>query len=197
MAFDIIIPHGNEKELCAMASALGASKLLLLYEPGNVPASLPDLGIDVTIALLCTSSTAEKFLAGKHPVALVSSEHDKNIFERRNAPKYLLGLGESELSDKTHQRESGLNQPLLRELHKKGVTVVLSVDKLLSCSGQERARLMGRWMQNIILCRKYNVPILIASCASTPYAIRSSHDRQSTGIVLGMQPTEAAEPMTF
>ena len=76
------------------------------------------------------------------------------------------------------------------------MTVILSGDKLLACGGHERARLMGRWMQNIILCRKYNVPILIASCASTPYALRSSHDRQSIGIVLGMQPKEAADAMT-
>jgi hypothetical protein len=183
MFTDIVFPHGNEKEIVEMARVLGIGRLLMLYE--GKPKILPDLGMAVVTGSVRTAD-------GKSGIAVFSSEKDRLVFERSDAPKVLLGLGESGRHDKMHQRESGLNQPLLRDLAHREAVVVLSLASLLRREGAERSELMGRWMQNISLCRKMKVPIVIASCAASPYDMRSPHDMQSVGIVLGMHPSEAA-----
>jgi len=191
MVDDIILPQGNEKELAEMAARLGMRSLLALYPIGRVPTSLPKLACDVVVGTLCDANRAEAALQNGGIVALISSEVDKNVFERRSAPSLLLGVGETTKGDRMHQREGGLNQPLARSLAKHGTIVVLALSSLLQRDGEQRAQLLGRWMQNAAICRKANVRTLIASCASTPYGLRAAAERKSIGVIVGLHEAEA------
>jgi hypothetical protein len=195
MFADIVFPDNNEKELAVMAQRLGISRLLLLYPFGKVPA-LPDLGVEILVGVVASPNDFEKARQRHQVVAVRSSEYDRVLFERTLAPTLLLNLGEGTKEDRMHQRDAGLNQPLMRDIARREAKVVLSVASLLRAEGQERATLMGRWMQNIALCRKMKVKVVIASCASMPYEMRSCHDMQSLGIILGMHPQEAQEAVS-
>jgi RNase P/RNase MRP subunit p30 len=49
--------------------------------------------------------------------------------------------------------------------------------------------------QNIVFCRKFKVPTLIASFARTPFELRNPSDLASFFTVLGMHPEEAKKAL--
>jgi len=175
------MPQGNEKELNEMAQQLGL-ELLFLYPPNRNPASQPS-------GILCTHNEVRK------GCFLLSSEHDKDALALR--PAAIIGLGESEKPDRIHQRTAGIDQPLAKEMASKKCTVIISTASILRQEGKERAILLGRWMQNIFVCRKAGVSVVIASCASTPWELRAAHERQALGMLLGMTEQEAAASTEF
>jgi hypothetical protein len=193
MAADIVVPRNNEAELIAMAKRLGYDSLLLLSPVGKCVVKA-DNDIDMACGVLATAQTIGK---ANGIVALQSSDHDFALVSAQQAPRFLIGLGESTRPDKLHQRVTGIDQPLLRELAKHKVSVVLSFASLLARSGQERAQLLGRWMAIVPLCRKAGVRVIIASCATEPYQLRSPQDLQSLGILIGMHPTEASSALSW
>lgn len=191
MVDDIILPQGNEKELAAMAARMGMRSLLALYPAGRAPASLPKLECDIVVGTLCDANRAEAALQKGGIIALISSDNDRVVFERRAAPKLLLGIGENPKGDRMHQREGGLNQPLVNALRKHEAIIVLAVSSLLQRDGEQRALLLGRWMQNASIARRAGVRTLIASCASTPAGLRAAAERKSIGVLVGLHESEA------
>lgn len=212
MVSDIVIPQGGKDgraEFIAMAKRLGIDSLLLLCKAPckecGADASgsgVIDKDVDVRCGRLVSGRDAGKADAGKaagagEVIVLQSSERDFALVSGKDAPRFLVGLGESPRQDRLHQRTSGVDQPLLRELKRRKVAIVLSVASLLARDGEERARLLGRWMDIIALCRKEGVKIVIASCAADHYGMRSPVDMQSIGIALGMHPAEAEDALSW
>jgi hypothetical protein len=212
MVCDIVIPQdgkGGNAEFVAMAKRLGIDDLLVLCKApckeccaAASGSGVIDTDVNVRCGALVSGHDAGKGdafkAAGKDGiVVLQSSERDFALVSGKEAPRFLVGLGESPRNDKLHQRVSGVDQPLLRELKRRKVAVVLSVASLLARSGAERATLIGRWMDIIALCRKDGVRIVIASCAASPYGMRSPVDMRSIGIALGMHPMEAEAALSW
>lgn len=83
--------------------------------------------------------------------------------------------------DKMHQRDSGLNQVLVKLAKKNNVAIGISFKNILS----SRAEDLGRIIQNIELCRKYKVKIVILE-----YEDRNPEDVNSLFKVLGMTAKE-------
>jgi RNase P/RNase MRP subunit p30 len=83
-----------------------------------------------------------------------------------------------------HFRASGLNQILCRLAKKNKVLIAVPL-KLINNS-ENKPMMLGRIMQNIILCRRYKVSQLIASFAEKPYEMKSPNDLMSLAITLGM-----------
>ena len=52
-------------------------------------------------------------------------------------------------------------------------------------------------MQNVRLCRKYKVRMVLASFAHDPWEMRSAYDLLAFGQVLGMTPKEATVALNF
>ncbi len=90
--------------------------------------------------------------------------------------------------DKMHQRDSGLNQVLCKLAKEKGVAIGFSFRSILNA--KSRAKLMGRMIQNIKLCRKYKVRMVIGSFAKTESETRNVKDVQAFFRVLGMTGAE-------
>ena len=191
MFSDIVVPKGNEQEILAMAKRLGYDGLLMLYPAGKT-AGMADSTLDVrTGSLVSASEKADGIFA------LKSSDRDFGVISGKKPPQFLLGLGESSRHDKLHQRVTGIDQPLLKELKQKKVSVVLAFASLLERKGEDRAQLLGRWMDIVLLCRKEGVRIIIASCADNPYGLRAPLDLESLGVILGMHPSEAKEALSW
>ena len=123
-----------------------------------------------------------------------SSDNDRRIIEKTNAD-LIFDFEEKAKKDFIHHRNSGLNQVLCKLLREKDKIVCFNFNTVLKSKGMLRAQLIGRMMQNIRLCRKYNVKTIIASFAEKPYDIRSCPDLKSVFISLRMHPKEAKDSL--
>lgn len=86
--------------------------------------------------------------------------------------------------DFMHQRNSGLNQVLCVLAKENNVAVGFSFSSILHA--EKRGRVLGRIMQNIRLCRRYKVPMVIGSFAKNDWDVRNEKDLQAFFQVLGM-----------
>lgn len=86
--------------------------------------------------------------------------------------------------DFMHQRNSGLNHILCALAKQYNVSVGFSFSAILESNN--RSALLGRIMQNIRLCRKYKVQIVIGSFAKNKWQVRNEKDLQAFFKVLGM-----------
>jgi len=99
--------------------------------------------------------------------------------------------------DHLHWRASGLNQVLLALAQKRDVAIGFGLRPLLQVDDAQRAVLLGRMMQNVRLCRKYKVRMVLCSFAKDLFGLRSASDVQSFGRVLGMTGAEAQQALQF
>ncbi len=102
----------------------------------------------------------------------------------------LLNPHQVQGKDRLQQRTSGLNQVLCSLAHENNVAIGMSLDSV------QESEAMGRVMQNIMLCRKYNVRMLFFTRARSLYEMRSASDLMSFCKVVGMTPGEAKVALT-
>ena len=95
----------------------------------------------------------------------------------------VYGMEQIHAKDSVHFVRGGLDQVLCALAAEKGKIIAFSFQELLNSS--ERAELLARMMFNLKLCRKYQVPMLLCSFASTETEMRSAKDLQALGRVLG------------
>lgn len=86
--------------------------------------------------------------------------------------------------DFMHQRNSGLNHILCALAKEHNVAIGFSFSAILE--SKQRAKDFGRIMQNIRLCRKYKIPMVIGSFAKNVWQVRNEKDLQAFFKVLGM-----------
>jgi len=86
--------------------------------------------------------------------------------------------------DFMHHRNSGLNQVLCKLAKENNIAIGFSFSSILN--SKDRGKEMGRIMQNIKLCRKYKVKMVIGSFAKNKYELRNVKDIQALFKVLGM-----------
>jgi len=113
---------------------------------------------------------------------------NRNFFESKKTD-IITSLETSLDKDKTHYKESGLNQVLCKLAKKNKIAIAFNFNNILNA--KKRYLILGRIMQNIRLCRKYKIPMIIASFANDRYDMRNPRDLISIGISLGMTPIEA------
>ena len=99
--------------------------------------------------------------------------------------------------DFLHHRNSGLNQVLCTLAKKNKVAIAFSFNEILKSKDVERAKIIGRMQQNIRLCRKYKVDMIIASFANDKYEMRSLNDLKSFARVIGMNSQEVKKSFTL
>jgi hypothetical protein len=92
--------------------------------------------------------------------------------------------------DGIHQRHSGLNHIICRQMNKTSKIVCFSLNTILKGSVQDRIRILGKIKQNIKLLRKYKVGVIIASLATSADEMRSFSDIASLFKCIGMRDSE-------
>jgi RNase P/RNase MRP subunit p30 len=90
-----------------------------------------------------------------------------------------------------------LNQVLCNLAKKNKVVIGFSFNEVLKSKDVERAKIIGRMQQNIKLCRKYKVDMIIASFATNKYEMRSLNDLKSFARVIGMNSQEVKKVFTL
>ncbi len=122
-----------------------------------------------------------------------SSDIARALFENKNI-NIIIGLESSPKEDPTHYRNSGLNQILCKLAAKNKIAVGFDLRQLKS---QKKEKIMGRMMQNLRLCRKYHVPVVIASLAENVFQMNGATNMESYARMLGMTPQEIKAAFSF
>ena len=94
-------------------------------------------------------------------------------------------------------RNSGLNQVLCKIARDNKKIIFFNFRNILLSEKNKRAVILGRLMQNIKLCRKYEVNIKIASFASLQEEMRSLSDIRSFCVAIGMTQEESKKAFLF
>lgn len=194
--FDIVFPDKNEHEFFALARTLGYAGLVCVYpSPAAAQHALkPPAGLRVRTAVLTDPRKARQFRQQGIMTIVRCSESDRAVLEQ-GAADVLFGAESTQPKDYAHQRGSGLNHVMAELAAKNKVAIGFSLASILAVTGSQRAQLLGRMMQNIMLCRKYKVPMVIGSFATDPWKMRSPHDLQSFFVLLGMHPADAKKAL--
>lgn len=194
MFADIVLPKKNEVEFIEIASKLGIKKLYFLYDfddydDEEVQKKLSSIenhkNINVEIGFIINSKNLNK--AAKQSNLLVAKSSDKDRFFIESKKIWIIyGFEEIHKKDYLHQRISGLNHTLCDLANKNNVAIGFAYSSLFRKSSQFISLIMGRMMQNIVLCQKYRVKTVIGSFSENPYEIRALHDITSLFKILGM-----------
>jgi len=176
-----VFPKGNDAEFIVLAKRLGFSGLICVYEKKSEFSKDPF----VENALLVRP---DQVRAAKQAKILTVCQPSREALERE--ADIVGGFESSEGKDKTHYRESGLNQVLCRIAVENNVQVGFSAENILESVGKDRAVLLGRVTQNLLLCRKFKVKVRIASFATKPQNMRASADLVSLFRDLGLDSSQ-------
>ena len=90
----------------------------------------------------------------------------RNIFENKRVD-IVTGLENIEDKDDLHYRKSGLDHVLCNLANKNRISVGFSFFDVLNA--KDRGKILGRMMQNAMLCKKYKVNVVVASFARDKY----------------------------
>ena len=125
-----------------------------------------------------------------------SSDKDRFFIESKKL-KIIYGFEETFKKDYLHHRASGLNQIICEIARKYDVYFGFSYSSLLNKPDQIASLIIGRMMQNIRICQKYNVKTIIGSFSGKPFDMRASHDIMALFKLLGMDGKRIQESISY
>ena len=134
--------------------------------------------------------TPPKHLEREHIIAVQGGNDKVNRAALTNEVDILIDPHLGERKDNYHQRNSGLNQVLLNLAKENKVAIGFSFKIILN--DKNRPTNLGRIIQNIKLCRKYKVKMVIIE-----YENRNETDVQALFKVLGMTGKEIQNSQTY
>lgn len=119
---------------------------------------------------------------------------NRKIVENKNVDIF-LSPEKTRDKDFMHSRDSGLNQVLCKLANKNNIAIGFNFNDLLK--SKNRASVLGKMIQNVGLCRKYKVKMIIISGAMNKCELRAAKDLVSFGRIIGMTPGEAKKALNF
>jgi len=127
-------------------------------------------------------------------VIIEGGKLNREILESKK-PHILLSPEKYSKQDSLHQRISGLNHILCKLARKNKVAIGINFNDILY--SKDRTKLLGKIMQNIRLCRKYKVRIVLATFAKNKYEFRAPNDLIAFAQSLGMTSKQAKDSLNF
>ena len=127
---------------------------------------------------------------------VIGSDDQKNrkAVENKNVD-ILMNPEKTRTTDFMHYRDSGLNQVLCKLAYQNKVAIGFNFNNVLK--SKNRSLILGKMMQNVRLCRKYKVAMVICSGANNEWELRPQEDLKCFGISIGMTPLEAKKALNF
>ena len=121
----------------------------------------------------------------KNEISIFSSydeELDRKILEKSPPEIFLINLAQRK--DKQKQRESGFNHVLAKIAKKNKTKIGINLDEIIDSSSFQKAKILARLRQNIILCSKNKIQMIFI--AQKEENQRNEYDLKSLGLILGM-----------
>ncbi len=107
-------------------------------------------------------------------------ELNRKILEKEEVSVLLINLANRK--DFQKQRNSGFNHIMAKLAKKKDVIIGINLDEIIKSSEKEKARILARVMQNIMICNKNKLKMKFIHKNHE----RNIYDLKSLGLVLGM-----------
>ena len=126
------------------------------------------------------------------PVIVLGSTDEINraVLEDKRVDM-LINPEELRKKDFSKWRNSGLSHVLCKFAAQNDIKIGIRFSSLCNLNKDEKSLRMGKIMQNIRLCRKYDVKLVLASFADSESELLSPYELKSFGISLGMTPEQA------
>lgn len=203
MLADIVFPKNNEQEFVQIASRLGIKKLYFAYDFNDYDEekiqkridALKQNGISIKTAIIANEKNLNKAILDTKPLIAKSSDIDRLLIESKKI-KLIYGFEQINRKDYLSQRASGLNHITCEAASKNNVAIGFCYSSLLG-KIYHASLLIGRMMQNIRLCRKYKVKMIIGSFSEKPFEMRSPNDVMSLFTILGMDAKTAKDSLNL
>jgi len=186
---DICFPKKNQEKFVSIAEKLNKKELYFVHpyqkNISKLKSNLKKLQKTTKIKLgLGLIASSKKIIKAKKLSDFVITESgfkDQHTLEKLK-PSLIFNLESSSRKDKPHYRYSGLNQVLCKLAAKNNITIGFSFSELLN--SKKRHILLGRIIQNLRFCKKYNCKVLFGSFAKNPFELRSDKQLQSLNRLL-------------
>ena len=183
---DIAFPNKNEEKFINLAERLNTKEIYFIYnyqkdisqQKNKLKELQKTTKIKLKFGLLAKQQEIIRAKKISSFVIIESSGKDQHTLEKLS-PNLIFNFEKSEKKDKPHYRLSGLNQVLCKLAAKNKITIGFSFSELLNSSPQKRQVILGRMIQNLKFCKKYNSSILLASFAKKPFELRSLKNLKS------------------
>ena len=91
--------------------------------------------------------------------------------------------------------EGGLNHVLVRYAAENGVAIDFNLNAIIHSRRGERARILGKMRENLMLVRKYNAPMILTSHAHTSYDLRAPREMIALAALFRMTKEEATSAL--
>jgi ribonuclease P/MRP protein subunit RPP1 len=117
-------------------------------------------------------------------IIFTSDDDDLNRKILEKLPINILLLNQKGRKDFQKQRNSGFNQVLARIAKKNKIQIGINLDEIIETKGKQKAEILSRIKQNIILCNKSKIQMHFI--AQKKENQRNTHDLKALGLVLGM-----------
>ncbi|MBD3354594.1 hypothetical protein GF361_01255 [Candidatus Woesearchaeota archaeon] len=181
---DICFPKKNPEKFISIAKKLEKKELYLVYPyqknisrlRSNIDKLQKKTNTILKLGLLASPKDIIKAKKLSDFIITESTSKDQHVLEKLK-PSLIFNLEKSPKKDRPHYRYSGLNQVLCKLAAKNNVVIGFAFSELLNSS--KKPIIMGRMMQNIRFCKKYNCKVLIGSFAKSPFELRSDKQLQS------------------
>lgn len=166
---DVVIPNNNEAEIIAMAEKLHETELILLYELKDYKSK--NLNYKTPIILKKALLIKDNKDLNKASAELVFAQKPtRPMFENKKISHYFEL--EDQKHDYMHHRNSGMNQVIAKLLQNK--ELCFSYNLFLT-----NRYVLGRFMQNKRIGKKYKLKMNVYSFAKTPYELRAHTERKA------------------
>lgn len=181
MQFDLLIPKNNEEELAQRAKDLGI-KVIFLKEFSKAEEikkyKFTNIGLLVKVRSKKDLIRAIQLKSlVKLIVAVSNGEEEINrIILSSKGIDYAFGLATATGKDHTHYRRGGVNQVLAKLAKENRIAYGLGMNEYTSLDIKKRIILLGRWIFNSKIFRKYSVPVELFSLASKPEEMKSKSE---------------------
>ena len=171
---EIVFPNRNEQEFVEMALRLGYKEICFAYKEEQLPKELPKTGkLAIKTAILNPKNPAK---ARKKADILIADKNARHAFEKTEID-IVFGLEKNPEKEFMKQRNSGLNQVLCNIAREKNKSYGFNFNDVLNA--KDRPLIVGRMMQNLMLCKKYKVKTIFFSGAKEPHEMRNERDLRS------------------
>ena len=177
MVVDIILSKEKVGEFIKKAEELDYDSLIF--------ANLKNLGE-------LQEKTKIKLYSSKDITIKKADNNVRNVMQK-NSAQVIYSFEEDTGHDGVHYRNSGMNQVICKIASENNVSIGFSFSQILNSNNKKL--LVGRMEQNIRLCRKYNLGLIVGSFANSPNEMRNPEDLKSLFVNIGMTAKEAKDSL--
>lgn len=187
-------------ELSTWAKNIGLGGLGIVFYPEQLQSrpSLPKGEIDLASVCVIKANSVEELdqlvtrcRQKAEVIAVYGGNYDINRAACSNSAVDIL------LHPERDRHDSGLDHICARQAQENNVAIELNFHSLMESYRRHRVAILAAMRKNVMLCKKYNAPVIVASGAISKWDLRSGREIASIANLLGMELGKAIDSISL